>query len=144
MITAATSKVPAVNDVVQQMSEPVCASEPTSATTAQGLIDFQALRGELSMERVLRHLGLFDDLQGRSRQLRGPCPSCSKQNSRKRSFSVNLKKNVFRCHNPACEIHGNVLDLWAELHQQELYAAALDLARTFGITLREIREEATR
>lgn len=144
VITAATGKVPAASDVVQQKSEPVCASEPTSAATALGLIDFQALRGELSMERVLRHLGLFDDLQGRNRQLRGPCPSCGKQNSRKRSFSVNLKKNVFRCHNPACGIQGNVLDLWATLHHKSLYAAAVDLASTFGITLRPSREEATR
>ncbi|MCO6455046.1 MAG: IS110 family transposase [Pirellulaceae bacterium] len=145
VVTAATGKIPAADGPVQQMPVPASPAQPTTpATTQPGLIDFQALRSELSMERVLRHLKLFDDLHGRNRQLRGPCPICGKQNPRKRSFSVNLNKHVFRCLNPDCGIQGNALDLWATLKQQSVYEAAVDLASTFGLTLRGIREEATR
>jgi hypothetical protein len=36
-------------------------------------------------------------------------------------------------------VQGNVLDLWAALHQRPLYEAAVHLAETFG--LRRNREE---
>ena len=40
---------------------------------------------------------------------------------------------VFACHHAACGKQGDVIDLWAALHGQSLRAAALDLARTFGL-----------
>jgi len=42
-----------------------------------------------------------------------------------RSFSANLRKNMFRCF--TCHAQGNQLDLWAAATQQELYDAAVDL-----------------
>lgn len=137
-VTTATGKVPAATHVVQ----PSCSGEAVPATPV--LIDFRALRAELSMERVLRHLKLFDELRGRRNQLSGPCPKCTPPGSRKRPFNVNLNKHAFSCKNSACRIEGNVIDLWAKLHNKTAYAAAVDLASTFGIPLPVIREEATR
>ena len=45
-----------------------------SASDAGGSVDFAYLRSQISMERVLRHLGYFDRLRGNGAQCRGPCP----------------------------------------------------------------------
>ncbi len=48
---------------------------------------------------------------------------------------MNLKRQVFRCFDPACGIQGNVLDLWKAYKKLDLYEAAADLAKTFGVPL---------
>jgi len=40
-------------------------------------------------------------------------------------------ENVFACHQ--CKQQGDVIDLWAALHHQNLRQAALDLVRTFHL-----------
>lgn len=45
------------------------------AAERPGGIDFAALRREVSMEQVLRHLGHLDALRGSGPQRRGPCPA---------------------------------------------------------------------
>ena len=47
--------------------------------------------------------------------------------------SVNLDEGVFRCFDARCDKQGDVIDLWAALHQQSLREAALDLVRTFNL-----------
>lgn len=42
--------------------------------TSNGSIDFAYIRSQITMERVLRHLGYFDRLRGTGSQRRGPCP----------------------------------------------------------------------
>jgi transposase len=102
-------------------------------------IDFTFLRQQVTMERVLQHLGLLGNLRGRGQQRRGLCPIHSQPADRQRSFSVHLGKNIFQCFHADCGAHGNVLDLWAAVHHLPLYEAALHLAKTFHLRLN--REE---
>ena len=106
-------------------------------------IDFATLRRQVTMEQVLRHLGHLDCLRGWGAQRRGPCPVHGSSHAGSRSFSVNLKMNVFRCFSAECGAKGNVLDLWASVHGLPLAEAAKHLAQTFGLDLPNgIREEA--
>ena len=114
------------------------ASNDLSATTTLR-IDFGFLRRQIGLERVLRHLGLFDDLHGRPPQLRGRCP-LHDADRRQRTLSVHLGKNAFHCFHADCQAHGNVLDFWAAYHRLPLREAALHLADTFD--LYRTREEA--
>jgi putative transposase len=96
-------------------------------------IDFASLRRQVSMAQILRRLGHLDCLRGSSVQRRGPCPVHGSTHAGSRSFSVNLQKNVFRCFSPECGAKGNVLDLWAAVHQLPLAEAAKHLAQSFGL-----------
>jgi hypothetical protein len=49
------------------------------------------------------------------------------------TFSVHLGKGVSQCFQAGCRAQGNVLDLWAAVHQLPLYEAALHLAETFRL-----------
>ncbi len=65
-------------------------------------------------------------------QKRCACPiHCPHSNGR--TFSVNVDENVFQCFSPRCQKKGDVIDLWAALHNQDLRQAALDLVRTFAL-----------
>jgi hypothetical protein len=46
---------------------------------------------------------------------------------------VNLAESVYQCFDARCQSQGDVLDLWAALHHQNLRDAALDLVRTFDL-----------
>jgi transposase len=100
-----------------------------------GGIDFADLRRQISLERVLAHLGCLTKLKGSGPQRRGVCPIHDSPDLRGRTFSAHLGKNVFQCFHPPCGAHGNVLDLWAAIHRLSLYEAAQDLAQTFGLSL---------
>jgi transposase len=112
-------------------------SPATSATPAgpAGSIDFAALRGQISMEQVLAHLGCLAHLKGSGAQRRGPCPIHAPNDPRNRSFSVHLTKKIFQCFHPPCAAKGNILDLWAAVHRLPLYEAAHHLAATFHVNL---------
>lgn len=108
-----------------------------------GSVDYAYLRSQITIEQVLRRMGQFDALRGTT-QLRGPCPFHQSDNPHSTSFSVNLKKNVFRCCHPQCGVHGNALDLWALHTNQSIYPAAVSLSAAFNISINRHREEATR
>jgi len=95
-------------------------------------LDLAALRRQVSIEQVLRHLGYLDPLRGSGPQRRGPCPLHDAPSERHRSFSVHLGKGVFRCFHPQCQAQGNTLDLWAAYHRLPLGQAAHSLANTFA------------
>jgi CHC2 zinc finger len=95
-------------------------------------LDFAHLKRQLPMARVLDHLGLTGRLTGSGSQRRCACP-IHRGDGRGRTFSVNLETNVYQCFDGRCGSKGDVLDLWAALHQQDVRAAALDLVRTFGL-----------
>jgi hypothetical protein len=121
---------------------------PASETDPQPgpWISFAAIRQQVSMEQVLKHLGIFNQLRrnGTSRsQYRGTCPIHPSDDQRHRSFSVNLDKQAFRCFYPACAAHGNVLDLWAAVRGLSLREAGLDMLATFHLdaTIPGNREE---
>jgi transposase len=95
-------------------------------------LDFAHIKQQLSMERLLGHLGLAQRLRGSGPQRRCACP-IHRADGRGRTFSVNLKDNVFICFDAQCGKQGDVIDLWAALHHLDLRAAAIDLVRTFGL-----------
>jgi hypothetical protein len=108
----------------------------TSADEVAGgekiFIYFAHLKSQLSLARVLEHLGLLSRLRGGGSQRRGACP-LHRGDGRSRTFSVNLDDNVFHCFASCCGQEGDVIDLWAQLHPMTLRAAAVDLLQTFTV-----------
>lgn len=119
VVTAATSTVDASN---------------TPVKAPPNFVDFAALRDQVGMEQVLTSIGFLGELRGGAHQRRGRCPLHTSPGDRRRTFSVNLRKNVFQCFDPNCAAHGNVLDFWATLHRLPLVEAARHLATTFHLT----------
>jgi transposase len=114
-------------------------SAACAATVADGqgagegtFIDFAHLKSQLSMGKLLDHLGLSARLRGEGKQRRCACP-IHRGDGRGRTFSVNLTENVFCCFDSRCGKQGDVIDLWAALKQMSLREAALDLVRTFDL-----------
>ena len=126
--------------------EPVSteADEPSSVHSAQNAptrqassgsrrsIDYSALRDQVTFDQVL---GAIGQPVSSASQHRGPCPLHEPESTNGRSFSVNLKRNIFRCFDSACRAQGNVLEFWMAYRQLPLYEAAEDLARTLRIDL---------
>jgi len=112
--------------------------DPTGTDSGQDRwIDFAHLRSQVTMEQALKHLGLFGQLRrtaGSRSQYRGTCPIHVSDGKRRRSFSVNLDKQAFRCFSPECAAQGNVLDLWAAVRGLSLRQAGLDLMDTFHLS----------
>ncbi len=95
-------------------------------------LDFAHLKRQLPIGRVLDHLGLTARLNGSGPQRRCACP-IHRGDGRGRTFSVHLEANAYRCFDVRCGSQGDVIDLWAALHQRDLRAAALDLVQVFGL-----------
>jgi transposase len=95
-------------------------------------LDFAHLKRQLSMSRLLDHLGLTARLKGSGVQRRCACP-IHRGDGRGRTFSVHLEANVYQCFDARCQSHGDVIDLWAALHQRDVRSAALDLVNVFGL-----------
>jgi hypothetical protein len=93
---------------------------------------FAYLKSQLSLARVLEHLGLAARLRGSGPQRRCACP-IHRADGRGRTFSVNLEENVFHCFDARCGQEGDVIDLWAALHHLDVRAAAIDLVQTFDL-----------
>jgi len=95
-------------------------------------IDYQALRRQIPIERVLA-LMAYSATSHRGQQLRGTCPFHAAEESHPRCFAVHLSKGVFRCFH--CGVHGNQLDLWARWRGLSLYGAAINLCRHAGVDI---------
>lgn len=134
VITAADSKV----DAPAASVKPVPPSQPASSGR---WVDFGGLRQQVTMEQVLTQAGCLPGMSKRGSQCRGRCPVHTESGDRDRSFSADLKKNVFQCFHPHCGIRGNVLDFWAAWRRLPLREAALDLAETFHLQCTRNREE---
>jgi DNA primase len=88
-------------------------------------IDFKQLRADVTMAEILGLLG-FVIIEHRGDQVRGQCPFHEPSpHGKHRSFSANLRRQLFRCFK--CQAAGNQLDLWARASKKPLYEAALDL-----------------
>lgn len=111
-----------------------CAATVVSpiAIDEKTFIDFPHVKGQLSLSRVLDHLGLSSRLRGSGPQRRCACP-IHRADGRGRTFSVNLDENVFHCFDKNCGKKGDAIDLWSLLHHMNLRAAAVDLVQTFGL-----------
>ena len=108
------------------------ADEPTRVDGAGVWLDFEHLKAQLPLPRVLDHLGLTPRLQGSGVQRRCACP-IHRGDGRGRTFSVNLESNQYQCFDATCSSQGDVIDLWAALHKMSVRDAALDLVRTFDL-----------
>jgi DNA primase len=97
-------------------------------------IDFAEVRRRVPITRVFELVG-FQPARRSGAELRGACPIHRGRSPRSRSFAANLEKNVFRCFH--CGAAGNVLDLWAAVHQIDIYRAAVELCEQLGIELPE-------
>lgn len=95
-------------------------------------VDFQAVRRAVSIAQVLEVIG-FEPTERRGDQWRGPCPVHGSKSPKSRSFSVNLRKNAFRCFR--CGAAGNQLDLWKTLSGMDLYEATLALCERLGVDI---------
>ncbi len=120
---------PAEQVVTAACADKVAAQAPVGEGA---FLDFGHIKAQLTMQRVLAHLGLAERLQGSGPQRRCACP-IHPGDGRGRTFSVNLNDNVFRCFDALCGKQGDVIDLWAALHNVSVRAAAIDLVNTFGL-----------
>ena len=136
-ITAADSKVDAPAATVKETAS----QKPSTPAPKGQWIDFNWLRQQVTMEQVLSQAGCLDELSKRGSQRRGRCPIHASPGERNRSFSVDMRKNVFQCFDPHCGIKGNVLDFWASWRRLPLREAALDLAETFHLEPPRNRED---
>jgi transposase len=140
VVTTASSSVKGAAPVVNgPAAAPAGASRAVNNTLSRPSIDFAFIRSQITLEQVLRHLGLFESLKGRAPQLRGCCPF-HEGDRRRHTLSVHLAKNVYHCFQAECQAKGNTLDFWAAHHRVPVYEAALHLAETFHLL--RTREEA--
>lgn len=107
-------------------------AQPDCHSSGRPPIDFSILREQISMQQVLERISRTPV---QSAQHLGPCPIHEPTATSGRKFSANLKRQVFRCFDPACGAQGNVLDLWIAHTKLDTYEAAEDLAKSFGIAL---------
>lgn len=128
VVTTAPATVAPAPAAVKPAPAAAAANRP-----ARPKVDFAFLREQITLEQVLRHLGLLDRLRGRGLQRRGPCPLHGGPNDTQPTFSAHLGKHVFQCFHAECGARGNVLDFWATVHKLPLYEAALHLAETFHL-----------
>jgi DNA primase len=85
-------------------------------------VDFRAVREAVTMERVLRHYGLFETFKRTGDNLSGCCPL--HQGSNPTQFRVSLGKNLWNCFSE-CKQGGNALDFIARMEKASPYQAAL-------------------
>src|SRR4029077_13468186 len=93
-------------------------------------IDFATVRAKITLAQVLDLLG-FVPRERSASQLRGMCPIHGSSFDRSRSFSANLAKNQFRCFK--CGSAASELVLWAAVHKQSVYTAAIELCNRLGL-----------
>lgn len=96
-------------------------------------INYRTLRESVRIEEVLSWMS-WEATRRVGEQLRGRCPFCAKDiddassgaaPSVHRTFSVNTRRNIFRCFK--CQRSGNALDLWSMHRQLPIYAAAQEI-----------------
>jgi DNA primase len=88
-----------------------------------------AVRAMISLAEVLVLVG-FEVRETSRGQVRGPCPVHRPGSARSRSFSANLKRNMYHCFR--CGSSGNQLDLYAAVTGLSLYEAAVSVCERFG------------
>jgi len=98
------------------------------ATSHRPPVDFAAIRAQLPILTVLKHLG-FQPRSHRGSQLRGACPFHATTHATSRCFSANTDTNVYHCFR--CGKKGDVIDLWHLTQRLTPYDAAVDLAHRF-------------
>jgi CHC2 zinc finger/Protein of unknown function (DUF1653) len=94
-------------------------------------VDFKVIKKAVDMQMVLDRYGI-KGLTKSGDELRGPCP-IHKGSQRSKDFTVNVRKNAFKCFHSGCEARGNVLDFVAAMENCSVRDAALKLQDWFKI-----------
>jgi len=89
-------------------------------------INFQKLREEIPMVRVLNLLG-FRCVRRCGEQWYGYCPLHESEPKHRRAFSVNVAKNCYYCHQ--CGSRGDQFTLWSEAAKTPIRPATIELCR---------------
>ncbi len=108
-------------------------------------LDYRRLREQVPIEEILGRMS-WEATERRGDQLRGACPLCSpsarsgsgsepasqlsttdsgETTVDHRSFSVNLRRNIFQCFR--CKRSGTILDLWSHHRSLSIHAAGLEI-----------------
>lgn len=96
-------------------------------------LDFRAVQASVSVVRALESIG-WRWTERAGVQYRGECPFCPPGAHKPRCFSCrDFRWQCFRC-----KRKGNVIGLWAELHQMTISQAARDLADKFQVVGAEV------
>lgn len=114
-------------------------------------LDFAMIRRQVTMEQLLRHLGIWQRFrpgESDASQWRGPCPvhgasDASTSTTARRPFSVNTTRNIFQCFESSCGAAGNVLEFWRLVKNLPLREAAWDLVQTFGLEYHDGSQESS-
>lgn len=85
------------------------------------LVDFRAVREAVTMEDVLNHYRLLEQMKRSADNLSGCCPIHKGTNPTQ--FRVSISKNVWNCFSE-CKRGGNVVDFIARMEDVSPYAAA--------------------
>jgi DNA primase len=93
-------------------------------------VDFKAVKAAVSIHMVLDHYG-NNWLRKETGDLVGKCPI--HQGDGKRTFRVNVKKNVFNCF--SCNARGNVIDFVAAMEQCSIREAGIKLKEWFSVSM---------
>jgi len=99
---------------------------------AKSFVSFKTLKEQVSMEAILRHYGLLEDLEPRGQDgLTGVCPIHEGVNPTQ--FRVSLSKNCWNCF--GCGRGGNMLDFVMAMEDKPLREAALLVQQWFAEAL---------
>jgi hypothetical protein len=93
-------------------------------------IDYVALRSLIPPRAVL-DLICWQPTQDRGGISRGPCPLTTQDHHGSRALWVT--QTGYYCHE--CHTHGDAVDLWRRLTDQDVYSAALDLCRRLSLAV---------
>jgi CHC2-type zinc finger protein len=97
----------------------------------QEWVDFKAVKVAVTIQMVLHHYGIVA-LSKSGDELRGPCP-IHKGSQRSKNFTVNIRKNAFKCFSRDCGSRGNVPDFVAAMEHCQVVDAAIKLSRSFKV-----------
>ena len=93
-------------------------------------VDFKAVKSAITMEQVLKHYNLLEQLKRSGDSLSGPCPIHKGTNPTQ--FRVSLSKNVWNCFSE-CKHGGNTLDFIAKMEGVSIHSAALNAIEWFHL-----------
>ena len=100
---------------------------------SSGFIDFAAVKAAVSLEQILRHYGVLDQLKPSGKEgLRGCCPIHGGTNPDQ--FCVSLAKNAWNCFSE-CQRGGNQLDFIMVMEKCQLSEAAWKANEWFSLGL---------
>lgn len=94
-------------------------------------VDFKMVKEAVNMQMVLNHYGI-QGLVKSGDELRGACP-IHKGSAKSKHFTINMRRNAFKCFSRECGASGNVLDFVAAMERCSVRDAALKLTEWFKV-----------